>query len=201
MFFTAILLRLVLPLAATPVQAQDKVNELRYTVIHNDRPIGSMTVSRACREDSCTYRMSTRIDTRFIIPIHSSSDEESALVNGVISHSYLLRDQNGIKTRKTMVAGRQSYVMTIDGESRDLGHMPAYPPSLTLYHEEPRSTTFRWSDNYVRQLPVTPEKSNTWKVEFPDGSYSYYHYENGIASRIEVFHPFFPVTFLLDKQH
>lgn len=200
-FFTILLFRLATPLVSMPTQAQMQANELRYTVLHGGEQVGNMTVTRDCHLDSCTYRMSTRIDTRFIIPIHSSSDEESILVHGLIVRSSLLRNQNGRKTRKTMLASNNGYTMLVNGEPKDMGRMPAYPPSLSLYHEEPLRNTTLWSDNYEKQLNVKTRYDHSWEVEFPDGTHGLFHYENGIADRIEVSHPLFPVTFLLNKKN
>jgi len=191
---------LLLMLPARPA-AQGSTETLRYKVLHNEEPIGSLTVTRTCNADSCTYHMSTRVRTRLLFTFTTASDEESTLVNGTIVRSNFNRNLNGRKTEKTMFSTTDHYWMKVNGEWLDLGQLPSCPSSLSLYHEEPLQTPCIWSDNYMNRLSVSPVDRATWKVEYPDGGNGFFHYEHGVASRIEMHSTIYDYAIVLEKKY
>ena len=198
--FTATCLLFVMMVPTRP-HAQGQTETLRYKVLHNEESIGSLTVTRTCNADSCTYHMSTRVRTRLLFTFTTASDEESTLVNGSIVRSNFNRNLNGKKIEKTLYSTSNRYWMKVNGEWRDLGQMPSCPSSLSLYHEEPRQHPCLWSDNYMERLPVTPAGLATWKVDYPDGGNGFFHYENGVASRIEMHSTIYDYAIVLEKKY
>ena len=170
---------------------------LQYEFRHAGKSIGTMTVCRENSGDTCRLHLQTAVNISMLISYFTRSREEAMLVNGVLVSSSFYRNRNGKISQNGMHRLFEQYTSSVNGNDQVLGVAPIRQVSLGLYHEEPLREPLIWSDNYQDFLRAEPVNGNTYKIQFPDGDCSFYHYEKGICTRVEISNPFYPVEMVL----
>jgi len=69
-----------------------------------------------------------------------------------------------------------------------------------LYYHEPVKIRKVYSGNFQQFVEVNAVAEHKYKIAFPDGSYNYYFYKNGICHKVELYTSRFDVLMKLRNE-
>lgn len=172
-----------------------------FEVKKNGSSIGEIIVNHTLSGALNSVSLVSTIKYRFLFLFTAKSKEEVVFSNGIMTYSYLYREQNGDRTisSETKKSGA-SYTVLKDDSKETVLNIPAiYYQTLCLYTTEPGQCTHVYIDKFQKLVAIQKKAEHEYKVVFPDGSYNEYLYEGGICRRITVHQTFFTAQIELKK--
>jgi len=188
-----VLLILLYTLIAIRISSQEKT--LEYQIKRNGTIVGNVHFTQNLAGNRVIFKMESEVKTKFIFTFAAKAKEESIYDNGILTWSSVYRKMNGtVKTDKKMKAIGSAYTVYKNNKSETMDQYPIYYNMLSMYTIEPATISRVFSDNYQQFLDIKLIKDHQYKIEFPDGNYNEYFYENGICSQIKVHHSLYSAT-------
>ncbi len=169
--------------------------ELLYDVIRNGKNIGSVKVQCSTYGDYKSYKLQSRVRSRFILSFIAEANEEAIFHNGVATYTSLNRKLNGTeKANKKMILTNEGYQLQKEGTGKQLNFPDIRNNILTLYYTEPSDLKLVYSDNYQQYLEIVKSGDHSYKLILPDGNYNQYHYRDGLCFSIDINHSLYSAT-------
>jgi hypothetical protein len=170
-----------------------------YSIMRNGSPVGTLQVQEVQTAARVVYRMQTQVKSRLLFSFSARSREEAVYENDCLVYSSLFREVNGREkaNRRTRLAGK-NYLVEEDGKKEWLGQYPIRYGMLSLYTKEPLQLLQVFSDNFQRFLAIEKVGAHQYRIRFPDGNWSEYHYRNGLCVRIRVKHTLYSAEITLN---
>lgn len=198
--YAAIILVIILftILIGNKVYAQEKF--LTYLIKKSGETIGEMKIKEIKNGTTLCIKMESLIKTRFFISITAKVVEEALYEKGVMQYSYAYQQTNGSeKLNKRLHYVNSNYILHCKGSERTLDLGPVNYNLVCLYTQEPVSYKLIYSDKYQKLLPIKFVEMHLYRINFPDGNYNDYYYENGTCTKIQVNTSFYTALMELKK--
>lgn len=173
---------------------------LEYTIIKSGQPVGKLYFSRSINKDTVVFKAESNVNTRLILPIKVMALEIANYKNGVLQHSSLYRKVNAKeKVNRRVKLNKSHYIINQNNSNTILKVYPIRHSIVGIFCEEPVNINRLYSDNYQQLIPIRKVIAHKYRADFPDGSYNYYYFKNGICTRVEVHHTLYSLQFVLNK--
>ncbi len=178
--------------------ALPQTTQLQYNVKRKGSQIGHINFSERYDGNKRVLKIESAIKTRFLFLFTAIGQEESVYENGIMIRSSVYQQLNGNErmNKKTMLKGR-NYVVTKGRQSETIGNYPISYNMICLYAREPVNVPKLYSDSFQRFLDIQTMGDHHYKIVFPDGNYNEYYYNNGLCTRVEVYHRLYRSSFEL----
>lgn len=165
-----------------------QVEKQQYDVFHNNKPVGSMLVTKTGNTQSYVIKMSFNAQLRvWLKSIIMEGQEEACFENGVLKYSTVLRKINGkVKTENQTVRNDVSYVGIDQESTRSLPITEIRFNLLNILFYEPAYQQKIFSDNLQRYLMVSQKSAHMYQIIQPNGYVNRYIYQNGLCMFIEL---------------
>jgi len=182
------------------ITAKSQEMKLNYIVKKGDSEVGQMNVREIVSGSKISLRLDLDVKIKLLFSFTAKGVEEAVYDKGVLTYSYFYQKLNGTeKVNKYLQYINKIYVVNNKGSQEKLSTGPIYYNMVCLYTHEPRSNTRIFSDKYQKHLVIQKLAEHHYKIEFPDGNYNEYFYENGICRKVEVNNSLFTITMELQK--
>lgn len=179
-------------------QAQEK--KLDYHVIRNGKRIGDLSVMEIRSGEKISLKLQSEINTRVLFKIAAKGNEESQFDKGTLITSSFTQSINGKeKVNKQTSHKGTHYLVNNQGKQSRINRASIAYNMICLYTIEPRTTALVYSDKYSSFLTIIKLKDQHYQINFPDGNYNEYIYENGICKSIKVESSLYSITMELKK--
>lgn len=159
----------------------------QFSVIHDDRVVGSTSVTRTGGEKNYTIRLQFNATIDFVVKTIILVGQEQALFeNGMLKYASILRKSNEkIKVDKSVRRKDSSSYIAYDGEeSKSLPITEIRANLLNLLFLEPYDHQKIFSDNLQQFVYVTEISPHIYKIPGKHESYNTYSYHNGVCTSI-----------------
>jgi hypothetical protein len=172
-------------------------NHITYKVVRNDEVIGTIQITCNTQNDSKTYSLESKITAKYIFKFNITGKETSIYKNGVLVYSSVFRKLNNkIKANHTIVYDKEQYHLKLADELERLDFNKIQQNLVTLYFNEPKGVTSIFCDNQKEMVKLQALGNGRYKVDFLNGKYNIFHYENGRCIKIEANSNLFNVTLI-----
>ncbi len=187
------ILLLLMSLFALPQQTR-----LEYNIKRNGSTIGTLCFSQRLSGNKTLLKLESLIKTRFIFIITAKALEEAEYENGIMNWSTVHQKINGSDriNKKINLMGRK-YVVTKGNQTETITGYPILFNMICLYMKEPTGISKIYSDNFQRLLDIHKLDDHHYKINFPDGNYNEYYYNNGLCTKVNVHHSIYRSSFEL----
>ncbi len=168
---------------------------LEYSIKRKGSEIGTLLFSQHVSGNKTSFKIESHIKARLVFLMTVKAIEEAIYENGILTWSFMYRKMNGTEkvNKKTRLSG-SNYVITKGRQSETLNAYPINYNMICLYLQEPVTISKVYSDNFQRFLAIQKLGDHHYKIDFPDGNYNVYRYNNGLCSKVEVHHQFYNST-------
>ena len=181
------------------IYAQESTFE--YEVFRNNKIIGHTVVNGIKSSGKVTYRVSSEIRLTIIKEFIFRSFEETVFEKGVMTFSSVQRTLNGQKkSDRTTRLINQVYQVVNEEENKRFHSVLVMHCTNSLYLNEPVNQGQIYSEHYQQWLNISPVNAHSYKLTLPDGNYTFYHYQNGICNKIEIYQTFYNASLKLRNQ-
>lgn len=171
--------------------------DLTYQIIKNNRVIGVININKNIVEDSVTYILESNISAKFLFKFDITGKEKSIYKNGVLVYSSVFRTVNGktkVDHKLKLVNGEYSLQSSETHQALDYSKIKQN--LITLYFNEPIGLKTVYCDNLKEMVNIYSLGGGSYKVEFTNGNYNIFHYENRKCIKIEAISTLFNVTLI-----
>ena len=158
-----------------------------YSVLRGDKQIGTLSVKSVKAEKRTMYSIWSEAKTGFIFNININVMIEETFNMGEMEHSTFIRKIDGIEMIKNTVDKLNDGLLLKhnDGDDKIISSKINYSMGA-MYFIEPLNRKFVYSENYQQFVPVFEAGKNRYLIKFPDGNKSYYTYNDGMCTGVEV---------------
>ena len=190
------MLLLIIVFHPTLTQAQNKV--LKYQIIRNGTPVGTVLFSETSTNDGDYLKMESDVKTRFIFSFVAHASEETIYHHGVMFRSSIYRRLNGNeKVNKQHQENNGQYIIHAGQRSEVTKTYPITYNMLSLYSKEPEDISRVYSDNFESFVSIQKTGQHRYRITLPDGNYNNYYYKNGLLVLVEIHHSFYSANIVL----
>jgi len=190
------ILLLIIVLCPVVTQAQNRV--LKYQIIRNGTPVGTLLFSQTSTNDGDYLKMESDVKTRFIFSFVAHASEEAIYHHGVMFRSSIYRRLNGNeKVNKQHQENNGQYIIHAGQRSEVTKTYPITYNMLSLYSKEPEDISRVYSDNFESFVSIQKTGQHRYKITLPDGNYNNYYYKNGLLVLMEIHHSFYSANIVL----
>lgn len=163
-------------------------HNLSFEVWKNNVLIGFITMSEKINEDFVIYDCSSKIKAKILIEFNVTGIEKAIYDQGVLVYSSVYRKINSNeKTNKELFFTDGKYYLLKGGKKSALPFPEIKRNLITLYFYEPVNIAQVYCDNHHKMVQVDFLDKGKYQINFPDGSYNIFYYENGKCLRVEAF--------------
>ncbi len=183
----------------TTSHANDKkqVQHVSYNVVRNNTVIGTINVTCDIENDSTIYSLDSDIDVRFLLKFSIKGEETSIYKNGILIYSSVFRKVNNkVKAHHNVVYRNKKYHLKKSGSSKKLDFTTIRDNLVMLYFKEPKGVKSIYCDNIKSIVKLEELGNGKYKVDFSDGKFNIFHYENGKCVKVEANSALFSVTLI-----
>lgn len=190
------ILLLIIVLCPVVTQAQNRV--LKYQIIRNGAPVGTLLFSQTSTNEADYLKMESDVKTRFIFSFVAHASEEAIYHHGVMFRSSIYRRLNGNeKVNKQHQENNGQYIIHAGQRSEVTKTYPITYNMLSLYSKEPEDISRVYSDNFESFVSIQKTGQHRYKITLPDGNYNNYYYKNGLLVLMEIHHSFYSANIVL----
>ncbi len=181
--------------------AFSQTKNYQYDIKKGGSSIGHIILTNTISGAANTVSLVSDIKFRFLFLFTAKSKEEVVFTNGIMTSSFLYREQNGdkktsLKTRKAPI----NYVIAInESKEVELNIQAIHYQTLCLYTTEPVMYKHVYVDKFHQLLAIENISEHQYKVVFPDDNYNEYFYRDGICKTVKVHQSLFTVQIELIK--
>lgn len=182
--------------------ANDKkpIKKISYNVVRNHTVIGTINVSCDVGNGSTIYSLESDINVKFILHFSIKGEETSIYKNGILIHSSVFRKVNNkVKADHDVVYKNQNYHLENSETTKKLSLKAIQDNLVMLYFKEPKTIKSVYCDYIKRMAKVEALAEGVYKVDFLDGKYNIFYYENGKCVKVEANSSMFSVTLIPAK--
>jgi hypothetical protein len=185
-FKDVILLIAILFLLTKSSSAQNQ--NLSFEVWKNNMLIGYISMSEKINADFVIYELSSEIKAKVLMEFNVSGIEKTIYNHGVLVYSSVYRKINSNeKTNKELFFKDGKYYLLKGGKKSALTFPEINNNLITLYFYEPIKIAQVYCDNHHKMVQVVFVEKGKYQVNFPDGSYNIFYYENGKCLKVDAF--------------
>lgn len=165
----------------------------KFAIKRNGAVIGQMSFSCDQDGDNVFFKMSSKVNTRFIFKIDVETQDFAHFKNGKLVTSSVKRMVNGdAKDPKETKWMSNGYQVNAGKKSGIIKQSINYNMML-LYAKEPLNIGEVYSDNFQCFLPIIKKGEHQYRINLPDGNYNDYLFENGICKQVTVNHTMYTI--------
>ena len=172
-----------------------EVNDFKYEVSLDGKPIGSYMVNKTSIGDLETYRVETetaagligRMSHRFVM---KSSFDKNTLVAADIK-TWVNDD---LETSSSIKWDGGRYVKQEGENLMEICCDAIDYSSASLFFHEPVSRTSVFNEKYGKSLPLKLVGEHQYEVKLPNGGFERYTYKNGSVSEVQFVKSFTTLT-------
>ena len=169
-----------------------------YDVIRNNKVVGHSVVTGIKSSGKVTYRVSSEFRLTMIKEFIFRSVEETVFEKGVMTFSSVRRTLNGqTKSKRSTRLINQVYHIDNEEDSKKLHSVLVMHCTNSLYLNEPVNQGQIYSEHFQQWLNISPVNVHSYKLTLPDGNYTFYHYQNGVCIKIEIYQTFYNASLKL----
>ena len=193
-----IFLLLFTSMSVLRAHAQEK--RLSYNVIKNGTVVGSLDLKQINTGNTSHLKIEVEIKTRLLFLFTLHIEEETYFRDGILIYSSIYRRFNNSEKEnvKTTLEGL-TYSVNNRGRVKKIAGYPIRFNLLNMYSAEPKQVPSVYCDNFQQFVPVLKLEENKYKVILPDGNYNIFYYRDAVCMKIEVYHSFYSVAFVLKE--
>ncbi|WP_149243614.1 DUF6134 family protein [Dyadobacter sp. 32] len=169
-------------------KASGQVQTQQYDVLHDDRFVGKMLVTKIGDERKCVFKLTFNASLSLVIKnMVIEGIEEASFEKGVLVYSKVMRKVNGyIKTDKYTTKEKNAYVAYEGNTKTGIPLAEITSNFFTLLFAEPVSEPTTYSDNLQRKVAIVRAGAHVYQVVTKNGHFNRYSYVNGACSMIEM---------------
>ncbi|HLF63037.1 MAG TPA: DUF6134 family protein [Saprospiraceae bacterium] len=162
---------------------------LEYTIKQRGIPIGNLQFTQSVSAEMTVLRLESHAEPRVVFALTINAKEESIYNNDIMTFSSICRlfNNKGKLNKKTRLKG-DGYEIQKGDHIEILQLKPIRFNMLCMYAREPKGISKVYSDILQHFLDIKQIANHHYQIHFPDGTYNEYFYENGICTRIAVYH-------------
>ena len=180
------------------ISACGQQTNLTYNIKHGGSVIGKLCVTQKRNDSVVNVALCSKVKAGFIITFSVNDVEESMFNNGVLYHSKIYREVNGVeKVSKEHLATNSGYIIARKNKKNVVMQGPIKYNLMLMYTVEPLQTNLVYSDNYEQYLTLQKIGEHCYKLLLPDDNFQNYYYKNGVCFKIEMHSTFFTATMQL----
>ncbi|RED50157.1 DUF6134 family protein [Seonamhaeicola aphaedonensis] len=198
-----VFLRFIMLLAillVTKVQANTGGQSLRYSVVKNNKVIGSIAINKSEGNNTITYTLKSEINAKYIIRFNIEGSERSVYKNGKLIFSSVLRKVNNKVKSNHSISFHKGYYNLKTSESEERLNFRAIAQNLIiLYFNEPLGVREVYCDNQRKMAKINRLSNGSYKVNISKDKYNIFHYERGRCVKVEAFSSIFKVILIPDN--
>ncbi|MDF1516510.1 MAG: DUF6134 family protein [Lutibacter sp.] len=159
---------------------------LSFEVWKNNILIGNISISENINDDFVIYDLSSEIKTKVLLEFNITGIEKTIYNHGVLVYSSVYRKINSNeKTNKELFFKDGIYYLLKSGKKSALTFPEIKSNLITLYFYEPLNIAQVYCDNHNKMVQVVFVEKGKYQVNFPDGSYNIFYYENGKCLKVD----------------
>ncbi|NNL16278.1 MAG: hypothetical protein HKO81_06515 [Flavobacteriaceae bacterium] len=180
----------------------DKPEDIRYSIVKNDKVLGYINLKKRIQNERTTYTINSIVNTKFIIDFKATSNENYVYEKGNLIYSSIYRKVNNrIKVDQSFSYRDGQYYLKGKNGISLLNTDVIKCNLILLFFDEPLNVNEVYCDKLNLYLKVEKIGSCRYKVFFPNKTYNIFYYEKGKCSKIEVKGPFYKVNLLPVKRN
>ena len=178
-----------------------KEERIAFEIMNKDKSVGYIIVEKKINSDITTYIIKSEVETRFVIKFTAKGKEESVYRNDTLIYSSIYRKLNNkVKVNQSIKFNNGRYSTTKGKHKSNLDIGVITCNLVMLFFEEPQNVDRVYCDKLRKNLKVLKIKTGVYKVNFPNKSYTIYHYKKGLISHIEAVGSFYNVRMIKKQQ-
>ena len=178
-----------------------KEERIAFEIINKDKSVGYIIVEKKINSDITTYIIKSEVETRFVLKFTAKGKEESVYRNDTLINSSIYRKLNNkVKVNQSIKFKNGRYSATNGKHKSNLDIGVINCNLVMLFFEEPQNIDRVYCDKLKKNLKVLKTKKGVYKVNFPNRSYTTFHYKKGLISHIEAVGSFYNVRMIKKQQ-
>ncbi len=189
---------LVFLIASNAFGINDKpVKSIAYNVVRNNTVIGTIEINKYVSGDSIIYKLESNIEDKCILKFKITGREEAIYKDGILVYSSVYRTLNNkVKANHRINLNEGHYKFESSGETTTLSIKAIEQNLILLYFKEPKGIERIYCDNLNQMVNLQPQGNGMYKVDFSNGKYNIFYYQNGKCVRIDANSTLFKVTLI-----
>ncbi|MEO6000703.1 MAG: DUF6134 family protein [Chitinophagaceae bacterium] len=170
---------------------------LNYKVVNNGNIIGWVKIQKIDNGGSRSIILTSEIKRRILFLL-TVEEKQDAYFNeaGMINSSIYRKVNDNIKMNQQTVYKGNYYEVRNPNKLEKITMQQVQYNLLSMYVKEPVDIRKVYSETFQRYLDIEPKGNEVYKLTMPDGNINYYHYKNGICSKVVIERSLFSIEFV-----
>ena len=178
-----------------------KEERIAFEIINKDKPVGYIIVEKQTNSGMISYKVNSEVETRLVFSFKAIGKEHSIYRNDTLIFSSVYRKLNNkVKINQTLKLSKGIYAATNGKHKSNLDVGVITCNLVMLFFEEPTNRDKVYCDKLKTNLNIIKVNTGVYKVLFPNGSYTVYHYKKGLISHMDAVGSFYKVRLIKQQQ-
>lgn len=192
---------MLLPGYFQPNLAMATKEYLNYSIIKDDKTIGTIRVERSLKDHITEYLFESRAQVKILYSIEIYDKMNVSFKQNILQQAKLYRTMNGkLKVNNTAIWNGSFYNLSDkDGPNGFLKQSVLYS-TASLYFNEPENVKSVFSEKFQKMVPVQKIDARRYRISLPNGNTTTYTYSSGICTLVEASTDFANLKFVLNTK-
>ncbi|WP_241330551.1 DUF6134 family protein [Chryseobacterium arthrosphaerae] len=193
---------ILLPGYFQPNLAMSVKEYLNYSIIKDDKTIGTIRVERSLKDNITEYLFESRAQVKILYSIEIYDKMNVNFKQNILQQAKLYRTMNGkLKVNNTAIWNGSFYNLSDkDGPNGFLKQSVLYS-TASLYFNEPENVKSVFSEKFQKMVPVQKIDARRYRISLPNGNTTTYTYTSGICTLVEASTDFANLKFVLNTKN
>lgn len=188
---------LVLVFTSNMAPAFSQKLNLNYKVVNNGNTIGWVKIQKINNGNASSIVLTSEVKRRIIFLLTVEEKQDAYFDgNGMITSSIYRKVNDNVKMNQQTIYKGNYYEINNPKTSKRVVLQQIKYNLLSMYIREPVNIDKVYSETFMRYLAIEPRGKSIYKLNLPDGNTNYYHYKDGICSKVVMEHSLFTIEFV-----
>ncbi len=170
---------------------------LNYKVVNNGNIIGWVKIQKNNNGNASSIVLTSEVKRRIIFLLTVEERQDAYFDGGGMTTSSIYRKVNdNVKMNQQTIYKGNYYEIKNPKKSERVVLQQIKYNLLSMYIREPVNIDKVYSETFMRYLAIEPKGKSVYKLNLPDGNTNYYHYKDGICSKVVMEHSLFTIEFV-----
>lgn len=197
-----LIISILLPDFFQPNMAASITKEyLNYSIIKDDKTIGSIRVERTLKDDITEYFFESRAKVNILYSIEIYDKMGVTFKQNMLQQAKLYRTINGkLKVNNTATWNGSFYTLSDKDGANGFLKQSVSCSTASLYFNEPGNVKSVFSEKFQKMVPIQKIDSKKYRIDLPNGNTATYTYNSGICTLVEANTDFASLKFVLNTK-
>lgn len=170
---------------------------LHFDIVKKEKKLGYIHLKKIKENNTTKFEIKSEVNTKLLFNFKAKSHETYVYKSDTLIYSSIFRTMNNrVKVDQTIYYDNGSYHLRQKNKQKKLNSNIIRCNLVKLFFEKPEGISRVFCDKQQVYVQITRMNAETYKVKFPDKSYTIFYYNKNRCEAIEAVGSFYHVKLI-----